>query len=87
MLKKLENMKLKERLNAGYRLVIVLMLISGVLSIVGMATLYMNLHSYINKAQRADTAAKMCQIQSNIAARTIREMSINEDGTTHISSL
>lgn len=83
MLKKLNGMKLKKRLNFGYRIVIGLMVVSGLLSIIGLSVLFGSMHSYINGAQRADTAVKMCRIDMNIAARNIREMLLNEDPGTY----
>ncbi len=83
MFKKLEGMKMKEKLNTGYKIVIRLMVISGIISIIGLASLYRELHKYVNGAQRADTAVKICRIDLNIAARSIREMVLNDDTSTY----
>lgn len=83
MLKKLKNMKLKQRLNFGYKIVIGLMIISGIFSILGSGILYANVNSYINGVQKADTAVKICRIDINIAARNIREMALNDDKSTY----
>ena len=77
--KKLEQLNLKKRLNAGYFFVIALMILSGIISIACFSTLYTNLNHYIHGAQTADTAVKMCRIDVNIAARNIREMALNDD--------
>lgn len=79
MLKRLDNMKMKKKLNFGYAVVIGLMIVSGLFSIAGLGTLYGNLHSYVNGSQRADTAVKICRIDINIAARNIREMALTDD--------
>ncbi len=79
MLKKITSMKLKKRLNFGYRTVIGMMILSGIISICALGALYANVSSYINGAQKADTAVKMCRIDVNIAARNVREMLLNED--------
>ncbi len=79
MLKKLENAKMKKKLNYTYTIVIRLMIFSGFLSILGLSISYGNLSSYINGAQAADTAVKVCRISVNIAARNIREMALNGD--------
>ena len=55
------------------------MIFSGFLSILGLSISYGNLSSYINGAQAADTAVKVCRISVNIAARNIREMALNGD--------
>lgn len=83
MFKKFDSMKMKQKLNFGYAVVIVLMIISGIFSIIGMGVLFGNLNSYVNGAQRADTAVKICRIDINIAARNIREMALNDDESTY----
>ena len=56
MKNKLENMRLKERINYGYRKVIIMMLISGLFSIVVIGVLFpfslnfLNFYSYIPKS-------------------------------------
>ena len=79
MLKKLNSLKLKQKINFGYQVVIGFMVLSGVISIVGLGILFGSLNSYINGSQRADIAVKMCRIDINIAARNIREMVLNDD--------
>ncbi len=79
MLKRIKELKLKERLNSGYFVVIMLMVLSGVLSIIGFGVLTGSVVSYINVGQKADTAVKMCRIDVNIAARIVREMAMNPD--------
>lgn len=49
---KLENMRLQERINYGYRKVILMMLISGLLSIVVIGVLFANMLHYINNVSR-----------------------------------
>lgn len=83
MLKKLERMKIKKKLLAGYAIVIVIMILSGIFSVVGTTMSYRNMSNYVNKSQRADVAVKTCRININIAARNIREMAMNEDKTTY----
>lgn len=69
------------RLNRGYRIVIVLMIISGIVGGIGLFVLHRSMSSYINKTNLADTAMKLCRIDVNIAARNIRDMVINGDET------
>lgn len=54
MKKKLENMHLQERINYGYRKVIIMMLISGLLSIVVIGVLFANMVHYIEDVTVAD---------------------------------
>ena len=82
---KLENMRLQERINYGYRKVILMMLISGVLSIVIIGVLFANMLNYINNVTVADQSVKKCRINVNAAARNIREMALNDDASTYDS--
>ena len=83
MLERLNHMKMKNKLNFGYRVVIGLMIISAIFSMIGMGIIYGSLQNYANGAQRADTAVRNCRININIAARNIREMLLNEDESTY----
>ena len=82
---KLENMRLQERINYGYRKVILMMLISGLLSIVVICVLFANMLHYINNVTVADQSVKICRINVNVAARNIREMALNDDASTYDS--
>ena len=83
MKQKLEKMQLSARLKYGYRKVIRIMAVSGVLSLVAISLLLTNMLRYVNKVERANTAVKLCRINVNAAARGIREMALNSDVTTY----
>lgn len=83
MFKGLESMKMKKRLNVGYLVVIGFMIVSGIFSMIGSTVLYSSLNDYVNGSQRADTAVKICRINTNIAARNIREMALNDDTSSY----
>ena len=83
MKKKLENMHLKERIDYGYRKVITMMLISGLLSVVIIGVLFANMMHYVENVNVADQAVKICRININAAARNIREMALNEDTSSY----
>ena len=85
MKKKLEKMQLKERLIYGYGRVVVMMMVSGVLSLIIIGLLLGNMLRYVENVQRADTAVKICRIDVNSAARNIREMAFNSDTSTYDS--
>ena len=85
MKKKLENMHLQERINYGYRKVIIMMLISGLLSIVVIGVLFANMVHYIENVTVADQAVKICRINVNAAARNIREMALDDDTSSYVS--
>ena len=83
MKKKLENMHLKERIDYGYRKVITMLLISGLLSVVIIGVLFANMMHYVENVNVADQAVKICRINVNAAARNIREMALNEDTSSY----
>ena len=80
---KLENMYLKERISYGYRKVITMMLLSGLISIIAIGILFANMMNYVNNVNAADQAVKTCRININAAARNIREMALNDDESTY----
>lgn len=80
---KLENLHLKERINYGYREVIIMMLVSGLLSIVVIGILFFNMKRYVQNVTVADQAVKICRINVNAAARNIREMALNNDASSY----
>ena len=83
MKKKLENMHLHERINYGYRKVIIMMLVSGLVSIIVIGALFSNMLYYINNVTVADQAVKNCRKNVNAAARNIREMALNNDSSAY----
>lgn len=85
MKKKLEKMQLKERLIYGYGRVVLMMMVSGVISLIITVLLMGNMLRYVENVQRADTAVKICRIDVNSAARNIREMALNSDTSTYDS--
>ncbi|WP_418928835.1 methyl-accepting chemotaxis protein [Clostridium fessum] len=76
-------MHLKERIDYGYRKVITMMLISGLLSVVIIGVLFANMMHYVENVNAADQAVKICRINVNAAARNIREMALNEDTSSY----
>lgn len=83
MKKKLENMHLQERINYGYRKVIIMMLVSGLVSIIVIGALFSNMLYYINNVTVADQAVKNCRKNVNAAARNIREMALDNDSSAY----
>lgn len=80
---KMENMQLKERINYGYKTVIAMMLLSGLVSVIVIGILFANMKNYVSKVNAADLAVKTCRIDVNIAARNIREMALNDDKSSY----
>ena len=83
MMKKLENMHLQERINYGYRKVIIMMLVSGLVSIIVIGALFSNMLYYINNVTVADQAVKNCRKNVNAAATNIREMALDNDASAY----
>ena len=83
MKKKLGNMHLSERINYGYKMVITMMLISGLLSIAVIGVLFSNMLNYVNKVNASDQSVKICRINVTAAARNVREMALNPDQSTY----
>ena len=83
MKKNLETMHLQERINYGYRKVIIMMLVSGLFSIVVIGILFANMIHYIGNVTAADQAVKICRINVNAAARNIREMALENDASSY----
>ena len=81
--KNLENMHLWERINYGYNKVIMMMLISGLFSIVVIGVLFANMVHYVENVAAADEAVKICRINVNASARNIREMALNDDTSSY----
>ncbi len=79
MLKKMDRMKMKEKLQFGYGLVVGLMILITIFAMIGLFLVQGKMNSYIRGAQAADTAVKTCRIECNIAARMIRELALNDD--------
>ena len=82
---KLEKMYLQERISYGYKKVITMMLVSGLISIIAIGILFANMMNYVNNVNAADQAVKTCRININTAARNIREMALNDDESTYDS--
>ena len=72
-----------KRINYGYKMVITMMLISGLLSIAVIGVLFFNMLNYVNKVNASDQAVKVCRINVTAAARNVREMALNPDKSTY----
>ena len=83
MVERIKAMKLEKKLNFGYGVVIVAMLLSAVISISSLALLQSNMVRFEKKIVRSDQAVSYCRIYINIAARNIREMILNPDPASY----
>ena len=81
--KKIEDMYLQGRIAYKKKKVIILMMISGLLSIMVICMLFANLVNYVDKINATDIAVKMCRVNVNAAARNIREMALNNDTSSY----
>ena len=83
--KKIESMQLRERIKYGYKKVIILMIISGLLSIIAIGMLLTSVINYVGIINASDIAVKMCRVDINAAARNVREMALNDDTSSYDS--
>lgn len=81
--KKIESMQLRERIKYGYKKVIMLMIISGLLSIIAIGLLLTSVINYVGIINASDIAVKMCRVDVNAAARNVREMALNDDTSSY----
>ena len=80
---KLEGMNIKKRLNFGYTVVIAMMVVSGIVGIIALTALKSGVNDFVNGSNKADIAVKICRNDINIAARSIREMALNDDASSY----
>ena len=78
-----KNKGIRMKLLRGYQIVIMLMIVSGFLSMVGLGVLMGDVKNFVSGAYTADEAVKTCRIYINMAARDIREMALNDDVSTY----
>ena len=83
MISKLHQLNLHDKIKYIYATVIKFMILSGIVSIIGLSFLDIRFNSYVKGAQKANNAAKESIIDISSAARNIREMALNDDSSTY----
>lgn len=83
MISKLYQLNLHDKIKYIYATVIKFMILSGIVSIIGLSLLDIRFNSYVKGAQKANNAAKESIIDISSAARNIREMALNDDSSTY----
>lgn len=83
MISKLHQLNLHDKIKYIYVTVIKFMILSGIVSIIGLSLLDIRFNSYVKGAQKANNAAKESIIDISSAARNIREMALNDDSSTY----
>lgn len=83
MMSKLHQLNLHDKIKYIYATVIKFMILSGIVSIIGLSLLDIRFNSYVKGAQKANNAAKESIIDISSAARNIREMALNDDSSTY----
>lgn len=73
----LKNLKIKSRLALSYIIIMVFTLLIAALALTGLKNANKELNEFTDHPYTADNAVKMCRIEVNVAARTIREMLID----------
>lgn len=79
----LKNMKVKTRLLFSFSITILFALCIALIGLTGLKDANKNLNSFINKQYAADTAVKMCRIEANNTARTLRDMYIDTNTSNY----
>lgn len=77
----LKKLKLKWRLIVSYLLILIMSIVTVFVALTGLQRSNQALRDFVNHPFQADTAIKMCRIETNIAARTIREMLIDPNSS------
>lgn len=83
MISKLHQLNLHDKIKCIYATIIKFMILSGIVSIIGLSLLDIRFNSYVKGAQKANNAAKESIIDISSAARNIREMALNDDSSTY----
>lgn len=83
MISKLHQLNLHDKIKYIYATVIKFMILSGIVSIIGLSLLDIRFNSYVKGAQKANNAAKESIIDISSVARNIREMALNDDSSTY----
>ena len=83
MISKLHQLNLHDKIKYIYATVIKFLILSGIVSIIGLSLLDIRFNSYVKGAQKANDAAKESIIDISSAARNIREMALNDDSSTY----
>ena len=74
----MRKLSLKWRLLSSFSVVLLLVVVISTMSILGLRNANAELKSFIQHALASDSAVKLCRIQVNVAARTLRDMVIND---------
>lgn len=77
----LKNVKLRTRLQLCFGFILLLTVLISSLALAGLKNANKELDSFINHSLAADAAVKMCRIETNVAARTLRDMAIDTDSS------
>ncbi len=81
----MKNMNIGMRLKVGYGILMGFLVFVAVLAVFGIFTLNRSMVKLVNGADKANDAIKMCRIDTNIAARSVREMALNPDESDYAS--
>jgi methyl-accepting chemotaxis protein len=81
----MKNISISKKLKFGFGAMLVLTIIISALGIVGIRELNSAIYTIATQSSKANDAIKMCRIDVNIAARSVREMVINDDTSKYDS--
>ncbi|MCI9546115.1 MAG: methyl-accepting chemotaxis protein [Lachnospiraceae bacterium] len=79
----MKKLQIRERLLAGFGIVIIFLLISTVIGLTAVRVSRGNLNDLVEHPMAANSAFKSCMVDVNMAARIVREMALNPDKNTY----
>ena len=79
----LKNMKIRSRLLLTFSITLLFALIISVIGLIGLLQANNNMTNFINQQYAADRAVKSCRIETNTAARILRDMYIDDNAANY----
>lgn len=73
----LKKMNLRKRLLSAFTIILIFMLMISVFAIFSLRSSNDNFNDFISYSYQADSSVKICRIQTNVAARALRDMLID----------
>jgi methyl-accepting chemotaxis protein len=80
-----KKMNIQQKLTYGFTVLLCFIVAISILAVIGENTLYTRVKNLANKSEVANEAIKLCRIDTNIAARNVREMVLTDDTSTYPS--
>jgi methyl-accepting chemotaxis protein len=79
----IKNIDISRKLKFGYGVLMFMIVLVAILSVFGIYTLDQSIRNLVSGPEQANDAIKLCQIDTNVAARNVREMALNGDPSSY----